>query len=148
MSSNETYENKYYNNFKKLDGNLLYISESCLKYKKIRVFMLSYLTKIWYSTVYKAKFWPKIMYSFLKRNPVLKSLNDKLFKKKILKSIPVVPWLSYSPLELRFAGSNPAGVDGFFYSVKILSMTSFGRKVKPWVPRCRFTARKRNSSRN
>ena len=29
-------------------------------------------------------------------------------------STPVVQWLSYSPLELRFAGSIPAGVDGFF----------------------------------
>ena len=29
-------------------------------------------------------------------------------------STPVVPWLSYSPLEPRFAGSNPAGFDGFF----------------------------------
>ena len=40
-----------------------------------------------------------------------------------------MPWLSYSPLDPRFAGSNPAGVDGFFQSVKILSMTSFGREV-------------------
>ena len=64
------------------------------------------------------------------------------------RSTPVVPWLSYSPLDPRFAGSNPAGVDGFFQSVKILNMTSFGREVKPWVP-CRiFTARKRTSSRN
>ena len=39
---------------------------------------------------------------------------------------PVVPWLSYSPLDPRFAGSNPAGIDGLFQSVKILSMTSFG----------------------
>ena len=53
---------------------------------------------------------------------------------------PVVPWLSYSPLDLRFAGSNPAGDDGFFQSIKILSMTSFGREVKPWVPCRRFTA--------
>ena len=30
----------------------------------------------------------------------------------------VVPWLSYSPLDPRFADSNPAGVDGFFQSVK------------------------------
>ena len=30
-------------------------------------------------------------------------------------------------------GSNPAGVDGFLESVKILSVTSFGREVKPWV---------------
>ena len=31
------------------------------------------------------------------------------------------------------------GFDGFFQSVKILSMTSFGREVKLWVPCCRFT---------
>ena len=30
------------------------------------------------------------------------------------KSTPVVQWLSYSPLDPRFAGSNTAGVDGFF----------------------------------
>ena len=36
----------------------------------------------------------------------------------------------------------------FFQSVKILSMSSFGREVKPWVPCRRFTARKRTSSRN
>ena len=41
----------------------------------------------------------------------------------------VVQWLSYSPLDPRFAGSIPAGVDGFFQSVKILSMTSFGREL-------------------
>ena len=29
-------------------------------------------------------------------------------------STPVVQWLSYSPLDPKFAGSNPAGVDGFF----------------------------------
>ena len=27
---------------------------------------------------------------------------------------PVVQWISYSPLDPRFTGSNPAGVDGFF----------------------------------
>ena len=64
------------------------------------------------------------------------------------KSTPVVQWLSYSPLDPRFAGSIPAGVDGFFQSLKILNMTSFGREGKPWVPRRRFTARKRTSSRN
>ena len=47
--------------------------------------------------------------------------------------------LSYSHLDPRFAGSIPAGVDGFFQSVKILSMTSFGSEVKPWVPYRRFT---------
>ena len=60
---------------------------------------------------------------------------------------PVVPWLSYSPLDPRFAGSKPAGVDGFFQSVKILRMTSFGREVKPWVPCRRFTTRKKNLKR-
>ena len=29
---------------------------------------------------------------------------------------PVVPWLSYSLLDPMFAGSNPTGVDGFFFS--------------------------------
>ena len=61
---------------------------------------------------------------------------------------PGCPVLSYSPLDPRFSGSNPVGVDGFFQSVKILSINSFGREVKPRVPRRRFTARKRNSSRN
>ena len=64
------------------------------------------------------------------------------------KSTLVIQWLSYSPLDPRFAGSIPAGLDGFFQSVKILSMTSFGRKVKPWVPCRRFTAREITSSRN
>ena len=32
----------------------------------------------------------------------------------IIMLTPVVPWLSYSPLDPRFMGSNPAGVDGFF----------------------------------
>ena len=39
--------------------------------------------------------------------------------------------------------SNPAGVDEFFQSVKILSMTSFGKEVKPLVPCRKFTARKK-----
>ena len=63
-------------------------------------------------------------------------------------STPVVPWLSYSPRDPRFAGSNPTGVDGFLQSVKILSMTSFEREVKPWIPCHRFTACKRTSSQN
>ena len=41
-------------------------------------------------------------------------------------STPVVPWISYSPLDPRFVGSNPAGIDGFFQSVKILNV--FHRK--------------------
>ena len=36
----------------------------------------------------------------------------------------------------------------FFQNVKIMSMTSFGREVKPWVPCRGFTARKRTSCRN
>ena len=36
-------------------------------------------------------------------------------------STPVVQWLSYSPLDLRFTGSIPAEVNGFFQSVKILN---------------------------
>ena len=40
------------------------------------------------------------------------------------KATPVVQWLLYSPLDPRFAGSIPAGVDGLFQSVKILTMTS------------------------
>ena len=63
-------------------------------------------------------------------------------------SIPVVQWLSYSPLDPRFAGTFPAGVDGCFQSVKMLRMTSFGREVKSWVPCRRFTARKTTSSQN
>ena len=63
-------------------------------------------------------------------------------------STPVVPWLSYSPLDPRFAGSSPAGVDGFFQSIKILSVTSFGREVKLWVPCRRFMVCKRTSSQN
>ena len=59
-----------------------------------------------------------------------------------------VQWLSYSPLDPRFVDSIPAGVDAFFQSVKILSMTSFGRDVKPWVPCRRITTRKRTSNRN
>ena len=55
----------------------------------------------------------------------------------------MVQWLSYLPLDPRFAGLNPAGVDEFFESVKILSMTSFGREVEPWIPCRRFTARKK-----
>ena len=71
--------------------------------------------------------------------------------KSVLLSLSVEhggPWLSYSRLDPKFAGSNPAGVDGFFSERKILNMTSFGREVKPWVPCRRFTARERSSSRN
>ena len=51
-------------------------------------------------------------------------------------------WIRGSRVETRLGSMD------FFISVKILSMTSFGREVKPWVPCRRFTARKRTSSRN
>ena len=44
---------------------------------------------------------------------------------------PDGPMVIISPLDPRFAGSIPTEVDGFFQSVKILNMTSFGREVKP-----------------
>ena len=44
-------------------------------------------------------------------------------------STPVVPWLSFSPLDPRFAGSNPAGLDGFFQNVKILRFTAVKQVV-------------------
>ena len=53
-----------------------------------------------------------------------------------IKSTLVVPSLSYSPQDPRFTCSNPAGVDEFFQSIKTLSMSTFGREVKPLVP-CR-----------
>ena len=68
---------------------------------------------------------------------------EKLEKPREKLSNPVVPWLLYLPLETRLAGSYPAGVNGFFQSIKIVNMTSFGREVKPWVPCRRFIARER-----
>ena len=65
----------------------------------------------------------------------------------IYMTTPVVPWLSYSPLDPRYAGSNQAGVDGFFQRVKIVSMTYFGTEGKQWVPCRRYMARKGASSR-
>ena len=57
----------------------------------------------------------------------------------------MVQWLSYSPLDPRFAGSIPAGVDGFFFqSIKILSMTSFGREIKE--PEAEIRASEQNLS--
>ena len=53
---------------------------------------------------------------------------------KLPRSTPVVQWLSYSSLDPRFVGSNSVGLYGFLQSVKILSMTFFGREVKPSVP--------------
>ena len=58
---------------------------------------------------------------------------------------PVVIILA-SGFEVR--GFDPGRGRWIFQSVKILSMTFFGKEVKPWVS-CRiFTSRKRTSSRN
>ena len=42
---------------------------------------------------------------------------------------------------IRFGGSNPAEVDGFFQDVKILSTSPPGGTFKPWVPSLKFQAR-------
>ena len=47
------------------------------------------------------------------------------------------------PLVPKFAGSNPADAVGIFRAKKIPSTPSFGREVKPFVPRRIFTACKR-----
>ena len=44
------------------------------------------------------------------------------------------------PRDPRFAGSNPAEVNGFFQDVKILSTSPPGETLKPWVPNLRFQA--------
>ena len=51
-------------------------------------------------------------------------------------------WIRGSRVQTR-----PGSMD-FFQNVKILSLTCFGREVKPWVPWRRFTARESTSSRN
>ena len=45
-------------------------------------------------------------------------------------------------------GFDPGRGRWIFQRVKTLSMTSFGREIKPWVPCHRFKARKRTSSGN
>ena len=58
---------------------------------------------------------------------------------------PVVNLLATGP-EVR--GFKPGRGRWIFSEAKILSMTSFEREVKPWVPSRRYMARKRTSSRN
>jgi hypothetical protein len=53
----------------------------------------------------------------------------------------VVTWTGLDP---KFAGSNPAEDNGFLRVIKILCTTSFGGEVKSSVPCRRFTACKRN----
>ena len=45
----------------------------------------------------------------------------------------MVPWLSYLPLDPRFAGSNPAGVGGFFSERKNPGYDFLRKEVKPSV---------------
>ena len=95
--------------------------------------------------------WKSVFYTLLYIDRLLLPLAALTYLTILVQSTPVDLWLSYLPLDPRFAGStsNPARVDGFFFqSVKILSMTSFGREVKPWVPCRRFMVRKRTSSQN
>jgi hypothetical protein len=49
-------------------------------------------------------------------------------------SSSVTYWLACFPLDLRFAGSNPAEMDGFLRDIKIRNMTSFGGEAKPSAP--------------
>ena len=61
---------------------------------------------------------------------------------------PVDPVIIILATGFEVRGFDPGRGRWIFQSVKILSMTSFGREVKPWVPCRRFTACKRTSSRN
>ena len=80
---------------------------------------------------FRSLYWKKYCPGGQSRNIItLKNVGISTLKLAI-SATPVVPWLSYSLLDPWFAVSNPAGVEGFFQSVKILSMTSFGREVKP-----------------
>ena len=49
-------------------------------------------------------------------------------------SAPVVQWLSYLRLDPRFAGSIPAGVDGFFSERKNPEYDFFRKGSKAMVP--------------
>ena len=60
----------------------------------------------------------------------------------------ILPWLSCSPLDPRFAGSNPATVDGFSSERKNPEYDFLRKGSKAVGLGHRFTARKRTSSRN
>ena len=66
-------------------------------------------------------------YSTISFNTVLNKTTLKCFID------PGGPLVIIIATESEVAGSNPAVVHGFFESVKFLSMTSFGREVKPWA---------------
>ena len=54
---------------------------------------------------------------FFTKNDALLKVQRIFILHNYIKAIyvnPVVPWLSYLPLDPRFAGSNPVGLDGFF----------------------------------
>ena len=80
------------------------------------VYPLSVFYPVLVNGVAPAFWWPQIL-----GRPALVYLSSVLVQ-SLCESTPVVQWLSYPPLDLRFAGSIPVGVDGFFQSIKILSM--------------------------
>ena len=103
----------------------------------------------------------KIQNSIIPYRPSVKYLDIALDSKLIFQShISKTINKAYGSRRLRWSSgyhtglwiggprvrSRPGAMD--FQSVKILSMTSFGREVKSWVPCRRFMARKRISSRN
>jgi hypothetical protein len=51
----------------------------------------------------------------------------------------VVCWLSYVPLDPRFADSNLVGDDGFLRAIKICSTTFFGGELKLSAPCCKIS---------
>ena len=61
---------------------------------------------------------------------------------------PVGPVFIIPATGSEVLGFKPGRRKLIFESVKMLSMTSFGRELKPWVPCRRFTACKRISSPN
>jgi hypothetical protein len=63
------------------------------------------------------------------------------------KSSLVVQWLACLPLYPWFAGSNPVEGDGFIRPIKIRSMISFGREVKPKAPLRKILRHVKNHSK-
>ena len=60
--------------------------------------------------------------------------SQNLIKIVRAKTTPVVPWLSYSTLDPRFASSNPDGVDGFFSERKNFEYDFLGKGSKTVGP--------------
>ena len=75
-------------------------------------------------------------------NPEIKLLRGD---NSLFQDWTVVIILATGSVDSRF---KPGRGQWIFFERKILSLTSFGREVKPWLPCRRFTARRRTSSRN